>query len=213
MPLSGVPDWLPASQQRLISAVLCRRSAQHSRCRQDDFSKAAGQLSGKVHKFHGAGRLNYSRAAQVAFGEVHKIVGADPALGAWDLGRAPEMAWSEGDVWRLDVSLPAAGVTEFKASSALWYHVVGSSWPMPAVPHSVKGGLPWLSHNCFALHGLQQTLRSARQLTSSQHGRGPGGPFPEADRHLVLAAWCEAQLLAGLKQAPALVLTILMMLQ
>ena len=70
-------------------------------------------------------------------GKVHKIVGADPALGAWDLGRAPEMAWSEGDVWRLDVSLPAAGMTEFKASSDLWYHVVGGSWPMPAVSHSV----------------------------------------------------------------------------
>ena len=50
---------------------------------------------------------------QVAFGEVHKIVGADPALGAWDLGSAPAMAWSEGDVWRLDASLPA-GSAEFK---------------------------------------------------------------------------------------------------
>ena len=58
---------------------------------------------------------------QVAFGEVHKIVGADPALGAWDLGRAPAMAWSEGDVWRLDVSLPA-GSTEFKVGPQVFCH-------------------------------------------------------------------------------------------
>lgn len=61
--------------------------------------------------------VSVSRSAlQVAFGEAHKIVGADPALGAWDLGAAPAMAWSEGDVWRLEVSLPA-GATEFKVGA------------------------------------------------------------------------------------------------
>jgi len=71
-------------------------------------------------------------APQVAFGEAHKIVGADPALGAWDLGAAPAMTWSEGDVWRLEVSLPA-GATEFK---------VGAGAALPQ------------SFHCFVAHTL-----------------------------------------------------------
>lgn len=42
------------------------------------------------------------------------LVGADEALGAWDLGRAPHMVWGEGDVWTAQVELPAGVNVEYK---------------------------------------------------------------------------------------------------
>ena len=50
----------------------------------------------------------------MAFGEVHKIVGGHPSLGDWDINAAPAMEWSDGDVWSLDVSVPAGSNLEFK---------------------------------------------------------------------------------------------------
>ena len=51
---------------------------------------------------------------QISYGEVHKIVGGHPSLGGWNVDAAPAMQWSDGDVWSLDVSLPAGTGLEFK---------------------------------------------------------------------------------------------------
>ncbi|KFM28670.1 hypothetical protein F751_3500 [Auxenochlorella protothecoides] len=49
----------------------------------------------------------------VSFGEVLKIAGQPHALGGWRLTHAPALRWSEGDVWTLDLDLPA-GKHEYK---------------------------------------------------------------------------------------------------
>ena len=54
--------------------------------------------------------------AQIPFGEEHKIVGGHPSLGGWNVDAAPAMQWSDGDVWTLDVSLPAGTGLEFKVN-------------------------------------------------------------------------------------------------
>ena len=51
---------------------------------------------------------------QLSYGEFHKIVGGHPSLGNWDVDAAPEMSWSDGDTWRMDVQLPANQQIEFK---------------------------------------------------------------------------------------------------
>ena len=54
-------------------------------------------------------------AAQLNFGEVHKIVGGHPALGGWDPSAAPEMRWTDGDVWTLDIDVQPNEGLDFKA--------------------------------------------------------------------------------------------------
>ena len=53
-------------------------------------------------------------SVQLSYGEFHKIVGGHPSLGNWDVDAAPEMSWSDGDTWRMDVQLPANQQIEFK---------------------------------------------------------------------------------------------------
>ena len=53
---------------------------------------------------------------QVSFGESHKVVGGHPSLGDWDVGRAPQMKWNDGNIWTVDVELPEGSDVEFKAS-------------------------------------------------------------------------------------------------
>lgn len=53
--------------------------------------------------------------AQVGFGDSHRIVGSTEELGQWNVDSAPAMSWSEGDVWTLDLDLPAGRSLEFKA--------------------------------------------------------------------------------------------------
>lgn len=56
---------------------------------------------------------------QVAFGEEHRIVGNVKALGEWDYHHAPKMRWNKGDVWTLQLDLPANEPVEFKVLSGL----------------------------------------------------------------------------------------------
>jgi len=51
---------------------------------------------------------------QVAYGEAHRIVGGHPSLGNWNVDAAPQMSWSEGDVWTLDINVPEGTDLEFK---------------------------------------------------------------------------------------------------
>lgn len=51
---------------------------------------------------------------QVSFGESHKVVGGHPSLGDWDVSNAPQMQWSDGNVWTLEVQLPEGSDIEFK---------------------------------------------------------------------------------------------------
>ena len=48
------------------------------------------------------------------FGQRIRIVGASPALGAWDQNASPELEWSEGHMWHAKISLPRGSVHEYK---------------------------------------------------------------------------------------------------
>lgn len=49
-----------------------------------------------------------------AFGENLCMVGSHENLGAWELERAKAMTWTEGNVWKASVELPAGGVFFYK---------------------------------------------------------------------------------------------------
>ena len=55
---------------------------------------------------------------QVQFGEETRIVGSIPALGGWDVKKAPKMAWNDGHVWSLELEVPSDSSIEFKVSCA-----------------------------------------------------------------------------------------------
>ncbi|BDA40415.1 probable glucoamylase at N-terminal half [Coccomyxa sp. Obi] len=59
-------------------------------------------------------RVRISTHFQAAFGEGLKVVGSHPVLGAWDLGAAPDMAWTDGHVWVSDLDVPDGADFEFK---------------------------------------------------------------------------------------------------
>ncbi len=49
------------------------------------------------------------------------MVGSTPQLGAWDVGSAPDMQWTDGHVWVTEMDLPKDADFEFKV-----VHVSGS---------------------------------------------------------------------------------------
>jgi hypothetical protein len=53
-------------------------------------------------------------ASQVAFGQNLAVVGDAEALGGWEVGRAPQLRWGEGDVWSASVELPAGATLNYK---------------------------------------------------------------------------------------------------
>lgn len=58
------------------------------------------------------------RTLQVHYGDSVKLVGSAPELGDWDLDRAPELSWGDGDVWTTSVELPPGSEVHFKVWSA-----------------------------------------------------------------------------------------------
>lgn len=54
------------------------------------------------------------RAVQVGFGTQVHVVGGDDALGQWSVDSSPALVWSEGDVWKVTVPVPAGSEVEFK---------------------------------------------------------------------------------------------------
>jgi len=54
-------------------------------------------------------RVRFRLVRKVSFGERVAVVGAAPELGAWDVGAAPRLRWSEGHEWR--------GLVDFAAPS------------------------------------------------------------------------------------------------
>lgn len=64
-------------------------------------------------------------------------MGSHPVLGAWDLGAAPDMAWTDGHVWVSDVDVPDGADFEFK------------------IVHLTYGGVSWEpSCNRCAVSGM-----------------------------------------------------------
>ena len=52
-------------------------------------------------------------SVQVHYGETIKLVGSPAELGSWNVGAAPELTWSDGDIWTAKFDL-APGDVHFK---------------------------------------------------------------------------------------------------
>jgi hypothetical protein len=118
-------------------------------------------------KFH----LQY----RVEYGQSLALVGGADALGAWRLADALPMAWSEGDVWRADVELPAGGVAEYK------YVVVGA--------HGAAATWQAGGNSVLALRGGEEEV----EVHDNWHN-GPGSAVvvrggPPATREARLLDW------------------------
>ena len=58
--------------------------------------------------------VTFSISHRVAYGQSIAVVGSASALGGWSLASAIPLAWSDGDVWRTTVPLPAGSLVEYK---------------------------------------------------------------------------------------------------
>ncbi len=52
--------------------------------------------------------------AKQAFGDRLKLVGDSLELGEWDVDRALDLSWSDGDIWKAQVELPPSTEVRFK---------------------------------------------------------------------------------------------------
>lgn len=55
-----------------------------------------------------------NHGVQVSYGEHIRLVGSASQLGGWEVDQAPEMQWSEGNVWNVTVDLPVGQDIHFK---------------------------------------------------------------------------------------------------
>jgi len=59
--------------------------------------------------------LHFTTHFKTDFGESLRLVGTPVELGEWDIGRSPEMHWSDGDVWAADIYVDGTDPFDFKA--------------------------------------------------------------------------------------------------
>lgn len=55
-----------------------------------------------------------SPTPQVNFGDAVRVVGNHESVGAWDAWAAPQLRWSDGDVWVAAVPIPEGTQLEYK---------------------------------------------------------------------------------------------------
>lgn len=58
--------------------------------------------------------VTLSLPLRVQFGEHLRLCGSETLLGSWNVDKAPELEWTEGDVWVIRMELPAGFESEFK---------------------------------------------------------------------------------------------------
>lgn len=51
---------------------------------------------------------------RTSWGQSVKIIGSHPMLGSWDVNKALQLQWTEGDRWVATIELPAGAVYEYK---------------------------------------------------------------------------------------------------
>lgn len=53
--------------------------------------------------------MKFNLSYRCDFGQHLRLIGTGEKLGEWDLQRAVPMTWTDGDVWTVELKLPAAG--------------------------------------------------------------------------------------------------------
>jgi hypothetical protein len=107
---------------------------------------------------------------QVAFGEHVRVVGADQALGGWEVGSAPEMRWGEGHRWSVHLELPEGFESEYKlvhcmpGKPPVWEHTPNRLLTIAAPPSQedlasspVEVELQW----CSPPHAISEPVEMA----------------------------------------------------
>ncbi|KAK9834218.1 hypothetical protein WJX84_008626 [Apatococcus fuscideae] len=69
--------------------------------------------------------ISFSTHYQAAFGEKLKLVGSHEATGSWDLDDAPDMQWTDGNVWKANLEVPSGTELEYKV---VHVHHSGVRW-------------------------------------------------------------------------------------
>ncbi|KAK9806719.1 hypothetical protein WJX72_000486 [[Myrmecia] bisecta] len=145
--------------------------------------------------------VRFSISREVGFGESHKIVGSHPVLGGWDIGSAPAMQWSDGNVWTLEVPIPAGAEFEFKCAKVAGDHTdwEGGSNRVVKVPEAqtVTVGFEWSNDGSLTIeaHGQPAAAEHAEQNghahgeqqvqqpeAASPSSNGSGGKASDDDR-------------------------------
>ena len=70
--------------------------------------------------------VNFEIEKKTAFGSVVKVVGGSDKLGRWNANDGVALRWSEGDVWKGSVEVPAGGEMEYKLVTCTRRH--GNQW-------------------------------------------------------------------------------------
>lgn len=94
--------------------------------------------------------VRFTLVRELKYGQVHKLVGDHPALGSWDIGSAPEMAWGEGHTWSAEIRLPPGTSVEFKCvrvksngGSEHWEQGANRTLTVPSDTDAVEVALDW----------------------------------------------------------------------
>ncbi|CAG9466245.1 unnamed protein product [Pedinophyceae sp. YPF-701] len=86
---------------------------------------------------------------ETAYGQYLALIGDGPALGDWDINKAPRMEWSEEHVWKKEVEVPRSSETEFKlvllndAGEQLWEQGINRVAPVSDSAESVEVVCDW----------------------------------------------------------------------
>ena len=51
--------------------------------------------------------MSFALPYRCEFGQNLSIVGSTTSLGSWDVDQSVDMEWTDGDVWRVELEIPA----------------------------------------------------------------------------------------------------------
>ena len=51
--------------------------------------------------------LSFALPYRCEFGQNLSIIGSTTSLGSWDIDQSVDMEWTDGDVWRVELEIPA----------------------------------------------------------------------------------------------------------
>ncbi len=138
---------------------------------------AALCLSGFAGVLHGGAVLkdvDFAHTADVGYGNEVCVLGSHPLLGGNDPLKAIKLVWSDGNVWRGKIALPAGESLNYKFISRPFD---GASWTNASAYTNLTGGLtvtapshvnaPWSGKTVFLHSAWNQASIVFRDLTAN----------------------------------------------
>jgi hypothetical protein len=142
-----------AASQSLHHAILDAESV-------PSFQDLFGSQGSVHHSSSGKVKVHVSIVQHVQYGQFLRLVGSAKQLGKWEAGYGPDLKWSEGDKWSIDVAL-AVGTYDFK-------FVLVHRWGLAAVKDRPASSLlHWQSAQANAAH--RTLLKASSAVLQQQH--------------------------------------------